>query len=169
MLLIMAPLVMIARAANEPSPSCADFQSPSQQPSVAPRARPWMVLLWISEVEASGDASTRIPHTCEGALIRPDWVLTAASCFPCRNTEATASSQKNESASSTAGKNAHTIDTDAVSVVADIGLYSSDFRKEIARYRSASAGDKPPVVERIGADAIIVPDGYSCSQGAEGM
>ncbi len=67
-----------------------------------PDTRPWIVLAWIScEDSASDPAPLR---TCEGALIRRDWVVTAASCFRCGS---------------------------AASVVVDVGLYSSDIRAEI--------------------------------------
>ena len=66
--------------------------------------RPWIVLVWIS----CEDESAAPLNTCEGTLIRKDWILTAASCFPCGS---------------------------ASSVVVDIGLYNSDVRTEIEQGR----------------------------------
>lgn len=70
-----------------------------------PDSRPWIVLVWIT---CEGDEFESL-RTCEGALIRKQWVLTAANCFSCGS---------------------------AASVVVDVGLHNSDIRAEIRYNRS---------------------------------
>lgn len=106
-------LAVIPRCITIDPDICATFPSDANpwriEGRVAePDSRPWMVLAWIS---CKGDSSELLSdslHTCEGALIRNDWVLTAASCFPC-GTKA--------------------------SVIVDIGLHNSNIRTEILRER----------------------------------
>ena len=73
--------------------------------AATPDSRPWIVLSWVSCKDEGGDNL----RTCEGSLIRTDWVLTAACCFSCGS---------------------------AASVVVDIGLHNSDIRAEVRRNRS---------------------------------
>lgn len=76
-----------------------------------PDSRPWVVLVWVScegeEILRRGGFPSAL-QTCQGSLIRENWVLTAASCFPCG---------------------------DKASVIVDIGLHNSDIRTEVARQR----------------------------------
>ena len=73
--------------------------------AAAPDSRPWIVLVWVT---CEGDEVDSL-RTCEGALIRRQWVLTAANCFLCGS---------------------------AAAVVADVGLHNSDIRAEIRYNRS---------------------------------
>ena len=74
--------------------------------TATPDSRPWIVLAWVScKDEEEGDTL----RTCEGSLIRTDWVLTAACCFSCGS---------------------------AASVVVDVGLHNSDIRTDVRRNRS---------------------------------
>ena len=76
-----------------------------------PDSRPWIVLAWISCEGQDILARNGFPgtlRTCQGTLIREEWILTTASCFPC-------------------GEEA--------SVIVDVGLHNSDIRTEVALQR----------------------------------
>ena len=73
-----------------------------------PDSRPWIVLVWISCEGQEVHGTSASLRTCQGTLIRDDWVLTTAGCFPCGET---------------------------ASVIVDIGLHNSDIRIEVALQR----------------------------------
>lgn len=77
-----------------------------------PDSRPWIVFVWISceDSKTAGRelASAEALRTCEGTLVRENWVVSAASCFPCGS---------------------------AASVVVDVGLHSNDIREEMKDMR----------------------------------
>ena len=70
--------------------------------------RPWIVLVWVSCKSDRDRPVNDSLRTCEGALIRERWVLTAAGCFPCGA---------------------------ASSAVIDVGLHNSNIRTEVAHER----------------------------------
>ena len=97
LLLTLSPVLSI-----DPDEACPMFPHVTANPNTvhtleSPAGeRLWVVLVWIS----CGHKT----HTCEGSLIRRDWVITAAKCLPC-------------------GSNA--------SVVVDVGLHHSNIRREV--------------------------------------
>ena len=81
-------------------------------------SRPWLILVWVScEIVASDTDSeihppTSLLRTCEGALIRREWVLTASSClWKCKSLNTT-------------------------SITVDVGLHSNDIRHELSLGRN---------------------------------
>ena len=95
--------------------SCKDtFPSEVGLTAAKPDSRPWMALIWVSceKLVSQVDNSTQLLiKTCEGALVRESWVLTASTCLQeCR-------------------------DIRQVSATVDIGLHSSDIREEFAANR----------------------------------
>ena len=76
-----------------------------------PDSRPWLVLVWISC--ESGNHSHSLVKTCEGALIRDNWVLTVARCF----------------------QDCHD-GLEFISATVDIGLHNNDVRREIVSGRN---------------------------------
>ncbi len=93
--------------------SCKNFLKDGKTMFEAtPDSRPWLVLVWVSCESLGDNHSLPLVKTCEGALIRDNWVLTVASCFQdCQG------------------------GIESVSATVDVGLHSSDVRKEIAAGR----------------------------------
>ncbi len=91
-----------------------------------PDSRPWLVLVWVSCKSLffqSGSSAQLLVKTCEGAIVGDKWVLTVASCFQdCQG------------------------GVELASATVDVGLHSSDIRKEIAAGRTSA--------ERIPVDRI---------------
>ncbi len=83
-----------------------------------PDSRPWLVLVWVSCKSLffrSENSTQLLVKTCEGALVRDEWVLTVASCF----------------------QDCHG-GVELASATVDVGLHSSDIREEIAAGRTTA-------------------------------
>ena len=97
--------------------SCQDMHPSGNRPTAAePDSRPWMVLIWVScdrAVSGNDNSTHSLVKTCEGALVREDRVLSAASCLQ------------------------ECGDVGLISASVDIGLHSSDIREEIASGRGS--------------------------------
>ena len=91
----------------DPDEACPVFPQITANPNTVHKQespigqRPWVVLIWASCGTKTG--------TCEGSLIREEWVVTSANCLPCG------------------------ADT---SIVVDVGLHYNNIRREIILGRS---------------------------------